>query len=79
MITEDTVYDFIVLYMEEADKDGKLSGIMKKYQVMRCLKSSMGMERYERYEPFISASIEFIIKLSKGYKIKNINKTTGCF
>ena len=77
-INENTIFDIIIKFMEQTEKEKGISGRLKKEIVISLIKELLGEETFERYELFISASIEFIIKMSKGYKIK-INKKICCF
>jgi len=77
-INEDTIFNIILSFMKQAENK-KMSGRLKKELVMSLIKEQIGNEIYERYKPFISASIEFIINISKGLKIKLNNKKFFCF
>lgn len=62
---EDDIYDYILLYMKQAEFYIKSGGKDKKKYVLKKIKGLLGPETFERYEPFIQVSIDFIISLSR--------------
>jgi hypothetical protein len=78
-INEENIFEIIIEFMRKAEKEGKISGNLKKQITLQLIKESIGIEAFKRYEPFINASIEFIINISHGMKIKGINKKICCF
>lgn len=78
-VNQDNIFDIIISLMVRAENRKHLSGKSKKDLVMDLMRSELGSEIYDRYKPFINASIEFIINISKGMKIKLINKKCFCF
>jgi len=77
-ITEDTIFNIIVSFMKKAENKN-MDGPLKKKLVMNLMSEVMDEESYLRYKPFISASIEFIINIANGLKIKLKNKKLCCF
>lgn len=64
---KDTKYfNELVKLTNTAEKIKELiSGYQKKTYVLSKMKDALGQEAYERYEPFISISIDGLINLSK--------------
>lgn len=75
---ENDIYDYILGFMIKVEKIKKLKGNEKKRWVQGKVKGILGEESYERYSPFISVSIDFIISLSKNRKLflKSFNHNT---
>ena len=61
-ILENDIWDYILLYMKQAEFHIKSGGKDKKKYVIKKIKELIGNESYERYEPFIIVSIDFIDK-----------------
>lgn len=75
----DNIYDYIVEFIEQADKIKSYKGIAKKYYVNSKLKEILPLETYQRYEPMIDKSIDYLVYLSKHPEVlENINKTIKC-
>ena len=56
------IYNQLIKYMKIAERHVKSNqGIDKKKYVLRKLKENIGNDVFERYEPFIDISIDFII------------------
>jgi len=74
---EKDIYDYILSFMIEVEKIKKLRGNEKKKWVQGKVKEILGEECYDRYSPFISVSIDFIISLSKNRKnfLRSFNHT----
>ena len=71
------IYNQVLKYMKIAERHIKSNnGIEKKNFVLRKIKEYLGDESYERYEPFIDISIDFIITISKNGRILKIFKKT---
>ena len=64
--------------MTEA-QDVITGGASKKEYVMNKLKENMTKEDYERYEPMISLTIDFIKYLSSNKHVLNALKNKKCF
>jgi len=82
---EDDLWDYILLYMKQAEFYIKSGGKDKKKYVLKKVKELLGEDAFERYEPFIQVSLDFIITLSrnKGLLVSLNNKCcigiTKCF
>ena len=75
----DNIYDYIVEFIEQADKIKAYTGLAKKYYVNSKLKEILPIETYQRYEPMIDKSIDYLVYLSKNPEVlQNINKTIKC-
>ncbi len=72
---ENDIFDYILGFMIKVEKVRKLKGNEKKKWVQGKVKEILGEECYERYSPFISVTIDFIISLSKNKKafLKSFN------
>lgn len=72
---ENDIYDYLLGFMIKVEKIKKLKGKEKKKWVQAKIKEILGEECYERYSPFISVTIDFIISLSKNRKafLKSFN------
>ena len=69
------IYNYIVYYVEKADKMYFTEGVDKKKKVMKDIQLLLPKESFERYKPMISKAIDFVVLLSKKPEIvKNINK-----
>ena len=76
---EDTIFNHIVHYMKKVETIMTANGEEKKQYVLKQIKNVLGNETYERYEPFISASIDFVVSLSRNKKLlKGINSKSLC-
>ena len=74
------IYNIIIKYMKVAERHVKSNqGIDKKKYVLRKLKENIGDDVFERYEPFIDISIDFIITISKNGRILKLFKKTKLF
>jgi hypothetical protein len=74
------IYNIIIKYMKVAERHVKSNqGIDKKKYVLRKLKENIGGDVFERYEPFIDISIDFIITISKNGRILKLFKKTKLF
>ena len=74
------IYNIIIKYMKVAERHVKSNkGIDKKKYVLRKLKENIGNDVFERYEPFIDISIDFIITISKNGRILKLFKKTKLF
>lgn len=75
---ENDIYDYILGFMVKVEKIKKLKGKEKKKWVQVKIKEILGEESYERYSPFISVTIDFIISLSKNRKafLKSFNNNS---
>jgi hypothetical protein len=63
---DEGIYELLLEDMTVAEKSKRLvTGKQKHAFVLRQLKKQLGEDVYERYEPFILQSIDFIIKVSK--------------
>ena len=70
----------MIKYMEIAERHVKSNqGIDKKKYVLRKIKENIGGDVFERYEPFIDISIDFIITISKNGRILKLFKKTKLF
>lgn len=65
---EDDIFDYILKYMKQAQYYIKNDGKKKKIFVIKKIKELLG-DSYERYEPMILVSIDFIKTLSKNKSI----------
>ena len=68
---EDDIYDYILLYMKRSEFYIKSGGKDKKKYVIKKIKGLLGEPTFERYEPFVNVSIDFIITLSKNKALLN--------
>ena len=69
-----------IKYIKVAERHVKSNqGIDKKKYVLRKLKENIGDDVFERYEPFIDISIDFIITISKNGRILKLFKKTKLF
>lgn len=66
---EDDLWDYILLYMKQAEFYIKSGGKDKKKYVLKKIKGLLGDDAFERYEPFIQVSVDFIITLSRNKAI----------
>ena len=74
------IYNQLIKYMKIAERHVKSNqGIDKKKYVLRKLKENIGNDVFERYEPFIDISIDFIITISKNGRILKLFKKTKLF
>ena len=74
------IYNQILKYMKVAERHVKSNqGIDKKKYVLRKIKENIGDDVFERYEPFIDISIDFIITISKNGRILKLFKKTKLF
>ena len=74
------IYNLLIKYMKIAERHVKSNqGIDKKKYVLRKLKENIGGDVFERYEPFIDISIDFIITISKNGRILKLFKKTKLF
>lgn len=81
---ENDIYDYILLYMKKAEFYIKSGGKDKKKYVLKKIKEILGDDSFEKYEPFIQVSIDFIITLSRNKGIllsfnNNCLGITKCF
>lgn len=71
---EKNLFKYIVKYIKKVDKIRQLKGRKKKIYVQHQLTNLLGKETYDRYSPYISLAIDFIIELTKDKNIlKGIN------
>ena len=74
------IYNLLIKYMKIAERHVKSNqGIDKKKYVLRKIKENIGNDVFERYEPFIDISIDFIITISKNGRILKLFKKTKLF
>jgi hypothetical protein len=62
MIDYDDIYEFIIRIMNEQKKNKLLSGDDKKLNTLNQIRAVIGGENYDRYEPFLKKTIDFIYK-----------------
>jgi len=74
---EKYVFKFILKYIKKVDKFRNVKGKDKKKYVEKQMANILGMETYDRFSPYISLTIDFIIELSKDKHILDgINEKT---
>jgi prophage maintenance system killer protein len=72
----DDLFSMITYYIGKVDKK-TIQGKEKKELVMSSIEKLLSKENYERYEPILDKSIDYIVLLSKKKEIlDNINKVT---
>lgn len=70
-------FKFIIKYIRKVDRFRNVKGKDKKKYVEKQMTNILGIDTYERFSPYISLTIDFIIELSKDKKILNgINEKT---
>ena len=74
---EDDIFDYILKYMKQAQYYIKNDGKKKKIFVIKKIKELLG-DSYERYEPMIFVTIDFIKTLSKNKSILKALHTDCC-
>jgi hypothetical protein len=81
------VYGLIIELMFQESKDKKASGMEKKkasgmekkYSVLKNIRIVMGTEIFDRYEPMIEKSIDFIFSIAQNSKaLKFLKKSCKC-
>lgn len=72
-MTESNIITIIKEMMEEVDDVIEKTGSEKKEYVLECIQSKFGAEIYDRYEPMINMTIDFIIDVSKGKTKLSLN------
>ena len=71
------LFKFIIKYIRKVDRFTNIKGCDKKKYVQKQIANILGVETYERFSPYISLTIDFIIELSKDKSIlDDINKKT---
>ena len=70
--------DYVINNMAEA-QEVITGGASKKEYVMNKLKEFLNKDEYERYEPMISLTIDFIKYLSSNKDLLNALKNKRCF
>lgn len=75
---ENDIFDYILKYMKQAQYYIKNDGKKKKIFVIKKIKELLGSEVYERYEPMILVSIDYIKTLSKNKSILKALHTDCC-
>lgn len=78
-IDNHNIITVIINLMEEVEKIREKNGKEKKEYVLFCLKTKLGNEIYERYEPIIKITIDFIVEISKGDITLHLNKIKNKF
>ena len=77
------VLDSIVYLMEQVESFIDFSGPQKENYVLNQLKTLLGNEAFERYQPILPLIIKFIILISKSQVKLNLNrlkiKKFSCF
>ena len=69
------IYDYIVAFIKDAEKLKGYKGDAKKYFVNSKLKTILSIEIFNRYEPMIDKSIDFLVLLSSHPEILDeVNK-----
>jgi prophage maintenance system killer protein len=72
----DDLFSMITYYIGKVDKK-TIQGKEKKELVMSSIEKLLSKENYERYEPILDKSIDYIVLLSKKKEIlDNINKVS---
>ena len=79
-LMDSNIFDFIVETMNTVQKTtGKGVGFKKKQLVLQSLKTFLGNQTFERYEPLISIIIEGLISLDKKDIKLILNKSKKCY
>jgi hypothetical protein len=73
------IYNQILKYMKVAERHITNHGTSKKEYVLKKVKEYLGIEVFQRYEPFIDISIDFIVTISKNGRILKTFKKTKLF
>jgi len=68
---KETIFDFLLLIMRDAEAILDLDGKQKKEYAMQALKEHLEGDIYERYSPILDLTIDGIIYLAKNKKILN--------
>ena len=77
-VFEDDIFTCIVEAMNEAENFSTV-GSRKKQLVLQSLKTLLGREVYERYEPMLGVVIDGLVSLNKKDVELVINKTKKCY
>ena len=77
-MTETLIMTRIIYEMKDAQQS-MINGSNKKEYVMRKLKEYMDKETYERYEPMISLTIDFIKHIAKNKEMLKGLQNMSCF
>jgi len=73
------IYDYILQYINEVEKMKDIKGVIKKNIVYSKLKDFLPTDVFNRFEPMLDMSIDYLIYLSKNPHILNeINKIVKC-
>jgi hypothetical protein len=73
------IYDYIIEYIKEVEKMKDIKGVIKKNIVYSKLKDFLPTDIFNRFEPMLDMSIDYIIYLSKNPDIlTDINKIVKC-
>lgn len=62
---EKYLFRFIIKYIKKVDKFRNIKGKDKKKYVEKQIKNILVTETYDRFAPYISLTIDFVIQLSK--------------
>ena len=77
-MTEEDIFECIIQAMNDAENFSKV-GSRKKQLVLQSLKTLLGNEVYERYEPMLSVVIDGLVSLNRKDVELVINKTKKCY
>jgi hypothetical protein len=73
------IYDYIIEYIKEVEKMKDIKGVIKKNIVYSKLKDFLPTDIFNRFEPMLDMSIDYIIYLSKNPQILDeVNKIVKC-
>lgn len=73
------IYDYIIEFIKRAEKIRAYKGEAKKYYVNSRLKEILPVEVFNRFEPMLDMSIDYLVYLSKHPEIlKEVNKIVKC-
>jgi hypothetical protein len=79
-VTEPKIFDLIIRTMGIVQKNGLEN---KKDVTMSIIQKAMSVESFERYEPFISMSIDMIKSVARNptilKELKKLNCLSSCF
>lgn len=74
-----TNFNTIITLMNNVESIKGMNGEQKKYYVINEIKKIMSNETFERYEPFISLTIDGLINISKKNLKLFVHKKNLCF
>lgn len=75
----DDIYALIIDLMRQESKNKDINGINKKYNVMKNIQIVLG-DSFQRYEPFIDKTIDFIFQIAQNSSmLKFLKKRCYCF